>query len=144
MIKKLFSTVVEGVPLQEGLPWEWNPALSESLCPIQGLKMKPSPSPHSSASSASKDAAHCTSATIARAGGGVQRGCCIQNRTLQVRLAYFRLCSPATAPPPGSWAPVWNELICWIILCAGIFLLHRAADITSLQYEALFLLLIIA
>lgn len=47
---------------------------------------------------------------------------------------------PPTAPPPGSWVPIWNELTCWIILCAGIFHLHRAADITSLQYEALFII----
>lgn len=45
--------------------------------------------------------------------------------------------TPLHPLPQGSWIPIE---ICWIILCAGIFRLHRAADTTSLQYEALFII----
>lgn len=47
---------------------------------------------------------------------------------------------PVPPLPPRPKAHGFPFEICWIILCAGIFCLHRAADTTSLQYEALFII----
>lgn len=61
----------------------------------------------------SEDAAYCTSQTIRRAG-----------ETCYERMPHLEqnrsaLHNVASAPPPtpqqGSWIPIWNLLICWII-----------------------------